>query len=133
VPLAVDLDAVTFDDRGLVPAVVQQHDTGEVLMLAWMDQDALTRTRDGGEAVYWSRSRRELWHKGATSGNTQRVIDLRVDCDADAVLVLVDQHGRGACHTGERSCFGRHLTGGAPVAGDVNPPAPPLWNEETRP
>jgi len=101
---------VRFDARGLVPAVVQQHDTGEVLMLAWMNSASLQRTRELGETVFFSRSRGELWHKGATSGNTQRVVDLRLDCDGDALLVLVDQQGDGvACHTGERSCFHRRL------------------------
>jgi phosphoribosyl-AMP cyclohydrolase len=129
-----DLDVVSFDDRGLVPAVVQQHDTGEVLMVAWMDRTSLQRTLAVGETVFWSRSRQELWHKGATSGDTQRVVEVRVDCDGDTLLVLVDQHGRGACHTGERSCFGRRLDRGAGAA--VAPPAPPLWTtttEEPRP
>jgi phosphoribosyl-AMP cyclohydrolase len=129
----LDLDTVSFDDRGLVPAVVQQHDTGEVLMVAWMDRESLGRTVEVGQTVFWSRSRRELWHKGATSGDTQRVVEIRVDCDGDTLLVLVDQHGRGACHTGERSCFGRRLHGGS---GAAAPPAPPLWattTEESRP
>jgi phosphoribosyl-AMP cyclohydrolase len=100
-----------FDDRGLIPAVVQQHDTGEVLMVAWMDEEALTRTLELGETVFFSRSRGELWHKGATSGNTQHVREIRLDCDGDTLLVLVDQGGDGvACHTGERSCFHRSLT-----------------------
>lgn len=95
-----------FDDRGLIPAVVQQHDSGEVLMVAWMDATALERTLATGETVFYSRSRQEHWHKGATSGNTQRVVELRVDCDGDVLLALVDQQGDGvACHTGERSCF----------------------------
>lgn len=103
--------ALRFDDAGLVPAVVQQHDTGEVLMVAWMDDVAIDRTLDEGETWFWSRSRREHWHKGATSGNTQRLVDLRVDCDADVLLVLVDQGDDGvACHTGERSCFHRRVT-----------------------
>lgn len=95
-----------FNDAGLIAAVVTQHDTGEVLMLAWMNEAALAATIAGGETVFYSRSRRELWHKGATSGNTQRVVDIRVDCDGDALLVRVDQQGAGvACHTGTRSCF----------------------------
>lgn len=105
------LELLRFDDRGLVPAVVQQHDTGEVLMLAWMSRDALAETLATGETVFHSRSRGELWHKGATSGNTQRVLDLRLDCDGDTLLVLVDAHGP-ACHTGEVSCFHRRLPGG---------------------
>lgn len=102
--------ALQFDDDGLVPAVVQQHDTGEVLMVAWMDAEAIDRTLADGEAWFWSRSRGEYWHKGATSGNTQRVVDLRVDCDADVVLLQVDQGEGVACHTGERSCFHRRLS-----------------------
>jgi phosphoribosyl-AMP cyclohydrolase len=96
------------DPGGLVAAVVQQHDTGEVLMLAWMDDEALHRTLTTGRATYWSRSRGEYWVKGETSGNRQWVRGVRVDCDGDALLVLVDQEGV-ACHTGERSCFHREL------------------------
>jgi phosphoribosyl-AMP cyclohydrolase len=102
--------ALRFDDRGLLPVVVQQHDTGEVLMVAWMDEEALDRTLELGQTVFHSRSRGELWHKGATSGNTQEVREIRLDCDGDTLLVLVDQGGAGvACHTGERSCFHRTL------------------------
>ena len=93
---------------GLVAAVVQQHDTGEVLMLAWMDDEALHRTLTTGRATYWSRSRGEYWVKGETSGHRQFVRDVRLDCDGDALLVLVDQEGP-ACHTGERTCFHRPL------------------------
>jgi phosphoribosyl-AMP cyclohydrolase len=96
------------DPAGLVAAVVAQHDTGEVLMLAWMDDEALRRTLTTGRATYWSRSRGEYWVKGETSGNRQWVRDVRLDCDGDALLVLVDQEG-AACHTGERSCFFRTL------------------------
>jgi phosphoribosyl-AMP cyclohydrolase len=96
------------DPAGLVAAVVQQHDTGEVLMLAWMDDEALRRTLTTGRATYWSRSRGEYWVKGETSGNRQWVREVRVDCDGDALLVRVDQEG-AACHTGERSCFFRSL------------------------
>jgi phosphoribosyl-AMP cyclohydrolase len=92
------------DDAGLVAAVVQEHDTGEVLMMAWMDDDALHRTLSTGMATFWSRSRQEHWVKGATSGNTQRVVDVRLDCDGDAVLLKVDPAGP-ACHTGAHSCF----------------------------
>jgi phosphoribosyl-AMP cyclohydrolase len=95
---------VHFDDRGLVPVVVQQHDTGEVLMLAYMNDEAIRRTLDEGRAVYWSRSRQEYWRKGDTSGNTQRVISLHTDCDGDTLLLRVDQTGP-ACHTGTHSCF----------------------------
>ncbi len=102
-------DALRLDDAGLLPAVVQQHDTGEVLMVAWMDLEAIDRTLDSGQTWFWSRSRQEYWHKGATSGNTQRLVELRVDCDADVVLVLVDQGDGAACHTGERTCFFRTI------------------------
>ena len=96
------------DPLGLVTAVVQQHDTREVLMVEWMDDEALRRTLTTGRATYWSRSRQEYWVKGETSGNRQWVREVRVDCDGDALLVLVDQEG-AACHTGERSCFFRAL------------------------
>ena len=92
------------DPQGLVAAVVQQHDTGEVLMLGWMDDEALARTLTTGRATYWSRSRQEYWVKGETSGNRQWVKEVRLDCDGDALLVRVDQEGP-ACHTGERTCF----------------------------
>ena len=104
---------------GLITAVAQQHDTGEVLMVAWMNDDALEQTLTTGRAVYWSRSRGELWRKGDTSGNTQRVVSVSLDCDGDALLVRVDQSGP-ACHTGARSCFeaggdlGAVTTSGAP-------------------
>jgi phosphoribosyl-AMP cyclohydrolase len=89
---------------GLLPAVAQQHDTGEVLMVGWMDQEALRRTLTEGRVTYWSRSRQEYWRKGDTSGNVQWVREVRLDCDGDVVLVLVDQVG-AACHTGSRTCF----------------------------
>ena len=100
-------DALRLDDAGLLPVVVQQHDTGEVLMVAWADLEAIDRTLDSCETWFWSRSRSEHWHKGATSGNTQRVVELRVDCDGDVLLALVDQGAGVACHTGERTCFFR--------------------------
>lgn len=98
------LDALKFDERGLVAAIAQQHDTGEVLMLAWMDREAIAKTLQTGQVHYWSRSRKSLWRKGETSGHIQALVELRIDCDADAVLVRVDQTGV-ACHTGRRSCF----------------------------
>ena len=102
---------VRFNDQGLVPAVVQQHDTGEVLMVAWMNAESLRETLASGETVFWSRSRNERWHKGETSGNTQRVVEVVADCDGDVILVRVDQQGDGvACHTGARSCFFQPLT-----------------------
>lgn len=103
--------AVRFDHAGLVPAIAQQHDTGEVLMLAWMNRDALERTLDTGRVWYFSRSRNALWQKGERSGQVQTLMDVRIDCDGDALLVLVDQTGV-ACHTGRRSCFFRALRDG---------------------
>jgi phosphoribosyl-AMP cyclohydrolase len=102
----VVLSAVHFDANGLVPAIAQQHDTGEVLMMAWMNRDAVRASLAEGRACYWSRSRATLWRKGETSGQVQHLRELRLDCDGDAVLLLVDQRGV-ACHTGQRSCFFR--------------------------
>ena len=96
------------DAQGLVPAVVQQHDTGEVLMLGWMDDEALHRTLTTGRTTFWSRSRAEYWVKGETSGHVQRVHEVRLDCDGDTVLLRVDQTG-AACHTGDRTCFDADL------------------------
>ena len=103
-PATDPADGLRFNNAGLVCAVVQQYDTREVLMVAWMDAEALRRTLRTGAATYYSRSRREYWVKGETSGNTQRVVEVRRDCDGDTVLVLVDQQGV-ACHTGARTCF----------------------------
>lgn len=100
---------ITFGADGLVAAIVQEAATHEVLMLAWMDEEALRRTLQSGRTWFWSRSRREYWCKGETSGNRQHVRQVRYDCDGDAVLVLVEQEGRGACHTGARTCFFRVL------------------------
>jgi phosphoribosyl-AMP cyclohydrolase / phosphoribosyl-ATP pyrophosphohydrolase len=108
------MQEISFDERGLVPCIVQDWSTGEVLTLAYMNEDALARTRATGETHFWSRSRQELWHKGETSGNVQRVRELRFDCDVDAVLALVEPAGP-ACHTGERTCFHN---------GELEPPAP---------
>src|SRR5215216_3252099 len=102
------LDAVVFDEQGLVPAIVQDARTGEVLMLAYMNAESLARTLETGETWFWSRSRATLWHKGETSGNTQGVVSISIDCDGDTVLVRVEPRGP-ACHTGERSCFFRSL------------------------
>lgn len=102
---------IRFDAAGLVPAIAQQHDSGEVLMVAWMNGEAVARTVATGEAHYWSRSRRQLWRKGETSGQVQRLVELRLDCDGDTLLLLVDQHGV-ACHTGRRNCFFRALRDG---------------------
>ena len=97
---------LAFDDRGLIPAVAQQHDSGEVLMVAWMNRQAVEETLATRQVTYWSRSRGKLWRKGETSGHVQRLVDLRIDCDGDTLLVLVDQTG-SACHTGEPNCFFR--------------------------
>jgi phosphoribosyl-AMP cyclohydrolase / phosphoribosyl-ATP pyrophosphohydrolase len=115
-----ETEAIRFDDRGLVPCVVQDHASGEILMLAYMNAEALERTRASGEIHFWSRSRGELWHKGETSGNVQRVRQLRYDCDADAIVALVEAAGP-ACHTGERSCFYRDLDGSADPGVDAPP------------
>ncbi len=105
---------VRFDAAGLVAAVAQQHDTGEVLMVAWMNADALAETLATGRVCYWSRSRGSLWRKGESSGQVQRLVELRIDCDGDTLLLRVDQTGV-ACHTGHRSCFYRAVVDGALV------------------
>jgi phosphoribosyl-AMP cyclohydrolase len=114
-PLAVlddQLAAVKFDDAGLVPAIIQEHGTGAVLMMAWMNDEALRKTLETGRTWFWSRSRKEYWCKGETSGDRQYVRSGHYDCDGDTLLFVVEQEGRGACHTGERSCFYRDF--GAP-------------------
>jgi phosphoribosyl-AMP cyclohydrolase len=108
-----ELDAVAFDADGLVPAIVQEASTGTVLMMAWMNRDALARTLETGRTWFWSRSRAEYWCKGETSGDRQYVQRAAYDCDMDVLLFVVDQKGRGACHTGERSCFFREFGSGA--------------------
>ena len=100
--------AIRFDRGGLVPAIAQDHVTGEVLMLAWMNAESIAATLASGDATYWSRSRKQLWRKGETSGHLQRLVELRLDCDGDAILLRVAQTGP-ACHTGHRSCFFRAL------------------------
>ncbi len=102
--MALDVGDLKYDERGLIPAVAQDAATGEVLMLAWMSAESLRRTLETGRATYWSRSRRSLWVKGETSGHVQEVVEVRADCDGDAVLLRVNQTGP-ACHTGARSCF----------------------------
>jgi phosphoribosyl-AMP cyclohydrolase len=106
------IDAIKFDADGLVPAIAQQHDTGEILMVAWMDREAVRTTLSEGRACYWSRSRKALWRKGETSGQAQALKEMRLDCDGDTVLLLVEQEGV-ACHTGRRSCFFRAWRDGA--------------------
>ncbi len=110
--LPVDLAAaLALDPQGLIPAIAQQHDSGEVLMMAWMNRESLAETLATGQVCYWSRSRGRLWRKGETSGQVQRLVELRVDCDGDTLLLQVDQTGV-ACHTGRRSCFYRALKDG---------------------
>ena len=103
------LDAIKWDAQGLVPAIAQEHGTGTILMLAWMNPESLRLTRETGHAVYWSRSRGRLWHKGEESGHQQVVHAIRIDCDADVVLLDVEQKGGIACHTGRHNCFFREL------------------------
>ena len=107
---SVGVDDVVWNDQGLIPAIVQDAETGQVLMLAYMNREALKLSQDQGETWFWSRSRQSLWHKGATSGHTQRIREIRVDCDADALLILVHTAGP-ACHTGSMSCFYRLMEG----------------------
>ncbi len=105
----MELPELKYDANGLIPCVVQDADTCEVLMVAWMSEESLRQTLDLGETVFWSRSRHELWHKGATSGNVQKLVELRYDCDGDTLLALVHPAGP-ACHTGKRSCFYRTVS-----------------------
>lgn len=118
--LNIPLDKIRYNERGLVPAIAQDYLDGTVLMMAWMSRESLQKTIDTGETWYWSRSRQELWHKGATSGHIQKVRSLRYDCDSDALLISIEQIGDIACHKGERSCF--HQVEGETVA----PPADTL-------
>ena len=112
------LDEIPFDEKGLVAVVTQDAATGKVLTVAWMNREALVQTVERKEAVYWSRSRRRLWRKGEQSGHVQRVQELRLDCDADVVLLKVEQVGGIACHTGRESCFFRKLENGSWVSVD---------------
>jgi len=106
--MSCEIESLKWNEQGLIPAIVQDSQSLEVLMLAWMNAESLRRTLDTGATWFWSRSRQELWHKGETSGNTQKVIEIRYDCDNDTLLVLVEPAGP-ACHTGARSCFYRSL------------------------
>jgi phosphoribosyl-ATP pyrophosphohydrolase/phosphoribosyl-AMP cyclohydrolase len=117
---AIPVDQIRYNDQGLVPAIIQDYLDGTVLMMAWMNQESLTKTMTTGETWFWSRSRQEFWHKGESSGHLQKVRSLRYDCDSDALLVTVEQIGDIACHTGERSCF--HQVEGQKIA----PPADTL-------
>jgi phosphoribosyl-AMP cyclohydrolase len=112
------LDEVPWDKDGLVPAIAQDAASGKVLMMAWMNREALEKTASSGEAVYWSRTRAKLWRKGEDSGHTQKVRELRLDCDADTILLLVEQAGGIACHTGRERCFYRKLENGRWVETD---------------
>jgi phosphoribosyl-ATP pyrophosphohydrolase/phosphoribosyl-AMP cyclohydrolase len=112
---AIPLDQIRYNEQGLVPAIAQDYLDGTVLMMAWMNQEALQKTLETGEGWYWSRSRQELWHKGATSGHLQKVKSVRYDCDSDALLLTIEQVGHVACHTGERSCFHQ-------ISGTIQPP-----------
>ena len=105
------LAEIAFNEAGLVPAIAQQHDTGEVLMMAWMNAESLAKTLETGRTWFWSRSRQELWGKGETSGDRQYVRAAFYDCDGDTLLFVVEQEGKGACHTGEKSCFYRAFGG----------------------
>lgn len=105
------LDVLCWNAEGLIPVIAQDAASGKVLMFAWMNREALARTVAAGEAVYWSRSRARLWHKGEESGHVQKVLDLRADCDGDALLLSIEQVGGIACHTGRQSCFFRRLSG----------------------
>lgn len=120
-PPQFDPKSLKYNAQGLLPAIAQQHDTGEVLMLAWMNAESVAETLKQGRVVYWSRSRGEFWRKGDTSGHTQRLIQMRLDCDRDCLLLLVDQTGP-ACHTGRRSCFFTAVSEGAEA--EVGPATP---------
>jgi phosphoribosyl-AMP cyclohydrolase len=102
--MTFDPSTLTYNEKGLIPAIAQEAGTGEVLMMAWMNAESIMRTLETGDVTYWSRSRQEFWAKGATSGNTQRLVEIRIDCDRDCLLVKVEQKG-AACHTGRRDCF----------------------------
>ena len=112
------IDAVPWDEQGLIPAVAQESSSGRVLTVAWMNREALLETVGRGEAVYWSRSRKRLWRKGEQSGHAQKIVEIRLDCDADAILLKVEQVGGIACHTGRESCFFRKLEDGRWVSTD---------------
>lgn len=112
------LNEIRWDDQGLVPVIAQDAVSGDVLMFAWMNREALEKTAESGQAIYWSRSRRKLWHKGEESGHFQKVVEIRTDCDNDVVLLKIEQVGGIACHTGRRSCFFQRLDEGCWTAAD---------------
>jgi len=119
---ALGIEDMNYDDNGLIPAVIQQEGTGEVLMVAYMNAESLAKTVETGYTWFWSRSRQKYWQKGESSGHVQAVREIRYDCDADCLLVTVDQAGPGACHTGERSCFYRVLGEGGTSGGPGSRP-----------
>ncbi len=134
-PIAADpeqLAAVRYNADGLVPAIVQEHGTGQVLMFAWMNERTLRETLETGRTVYWSRSRQERWRKGDTSGDRQWVREAFYDCDGDVLLFVVEQEGQGACHTGERTCFYRAFGRGEPEVGPAGRGADPDVSGPTR-
>lgn len=106
------LKKIVWNEQGLVPVIAQDAQSGDILMFAWMNREAVQLTVERGEAVYWSRTRRKLWHKGEESGHTQKIIDIRLDCDCDTLLIKIEQTGGIACHTGRRSCFYQKLVDG---------------------
>jgi phosphoribosyl-AMP cyclohydrolase len=124
------LKKVRWDEHGLVPVIAQEAATGDVLMFAWMNRDALAQTVNLGEAVYWSRSRKKLWHKGEESGHVQKVLEIRLDCDEDVVLLKIEQAGGIACHTGRHSCFFQKFEGDA-IKGDWHSVEPVLKDPDT--
>ena len=124
------LKKVKWDENGLVPVIAQEASTGDVLMFAWMNRDALARTVEVGEAVYWSRSRKKLWHKGDESGHTQKVLEMRLDCDEDVILLKIEQTGGIACHTGRHSCFYQKFEGDSKT-GDWQSVEPVLQDPES--
>lgn len=124
------LKKVVWDEHGLVPVIAQEAATGDVLMFAWMNREALSKTVELGEAVYWSRSRKKLWHKGEESGHTQKVLEIRLDCDEDVILLKIEQTGGIACHTGRHSCFYQKFQGDAAV-GDWHSVEPVLVDPDT--
>jgi len=117
--LTLDLDQIHFNEKGLIPVIAQDYLDGTVLMMAWMNAESLAKTIESGQAWYWSRSRNQLWHKGATSGHWQNVQDIRYDCDSDTILLSIEQVGDIACHTGERSCFHQSAGEKIPPSADI--------------
>ena len=124
------LKKVKWDENGLVPVIAQEAGSNDVLMFAWMNRDALAKTVEMGHAVYWSRSRKKLWHKGEESGHVQKVLEIRLDCDEDVVLLKIEQAGGIACHTGRHSCFYQKFDGDA-ASGDWQVTEPVLKDPET--